>query len=311
LVLSGAANIKIDQLQAIYVLEEKNNQIATLEKQNEINTLRIEQQRTYQLLMIAGFLFVLIISAVIFSLYRKLRLNYRELNRINTTKDRLFSIIAHDLKGSIGSALALSKILAENDEMKEQSDEKNYLQLIFQSLNSSYNLLNNLLEWALSQFQKIEFNPEHLNLNDVVDDVKKQLLTLIQTKKIAVDIKAEDSQKVFADEGMLKTILRNLLSNAIKFSSSGGKVILSAKHRDGFIEISVKDFGVGIDSEIIPLLFEMGSNTSTSGTLGENGTGLGLILVKEFVEKHGGEFCVNSEVGKGSVFTFTLPFANQ
>jgi signal transduction histidine kinase len=307
IILSGAANIKIDQLQAIYELDEKNNQIATLEKQNELNRLRIKQQKTYQLLMIAGFLFVLIISVIIFSLYRKLRLNNRELNRINTTKDRLFSIIAHDLKGSIGSALALSKILTEDAELKKQSGEKKYLPLIFQSLNSSYDLLNNLLEWALSQFQKIEFKPEHLILNDVVDDVRKQMVTLSQTKNVAIEIKAEDSQKVFADKGFLKTILRNLLSNAIKFSSPGSKVIFSAQHRDGSVEISVKDFGVGIDSKVIPRLFDLGSNASTSGTMGENGTGLGLILVKEFVEKHDGKIWVDSEVGRGSTFYFTLP----
>jgi len=307
IILSGAANVKFDQLQAIYELDEKNNQIATLEKQNEINTLRIKQQKTYQILIIAGFLFVLIISVVIFSLYRKLRLNNRELNIINTTKDRLFSIIAHDLKGSIGSSLALSRILTEDDEMKKESDKKKYSQLIFQSLNSSYDLLNNLLEWALSQFQKIEFKPKQLSLIDVFDDVRKQMLTLIQTKNIIVEIKAEDSTKVFADKGMLKTILRNLLSNAIKFSSPGGKVFLSAQHRDDFIEISVKDFGVGIDPEVIPRLFDLGSNTSTSGTLGENGTGLGLVLVKEFVEKHCGDIWVDSEAGNGTTVTFTLP----
>lgn len=307
LILSGAANIKIEQLQAIYELDEKSNQIESLEKQNEINSLIIKQQNTYQTLMVIGFLFVLIISAFIALLYSKLRNKNRELSRINTTKDRLFSIIAHDLKGSIGSSLALSKIIAEEDEMKNQSANKNYSLLIFQSLNSSYNLLNNLLDWARSQFQKIEFNPENLVLNDVIDDVRKQMLTLIQTKNIIIRIKTDDIQKVFADQGMLKTILRNLLSNAIKFSSPGGEIILSARRRDKFTEISIKDSGVGIDPEIVPRLFDLDSNASTLGTLGENGTGLGLILVKEFVEKHGGKTWVESEMGKGSVFTFTLP----
>lgn len=307
LILSGAANIKIDQLQAIYELEEKNNQIATLEKQNEINTLRIREQRTYQILMIAGFLFVLIIAGIIISMYRKIRRNNRELNKINKTKDQLFSIIAHDLKGSIGSSLALSKIIVDEEKDNNKSAERNYSLLIFRSLTGSYNLLNNLLDWARSQFQKMEFEPKHLALKNVVEDVGKQMTTQIVDKNIHLEIKTESSQTVLADEGMLKTILRNLLSNAIKFSSPGGEVVISSFAKNGFTEISVKDKGVGIDSTIIPRLFDLGSNTSTAGTLGENGTGLGLILVKEFVEKQGGDIWVKSEPGKGSVFIFTLP----
>jgi signal transduction histidine kinase len=307
LILSGAANIKIDQLQAIYELEEKNNQIATLEKQNEINTLRIRQQRTYQILMIAGLLFVIIIAGIIISMYRKIRRNNRELNKINKTKDQLFSIIAHDLKGSIGSSLALSKIIVDEEKDNNKSAERNYSLLIFRSLTGSYNLLNNLLDWARSQFQKMEFEPKHLALKNVIEDVEKQMTTQIADKNIHLQIKTESSQTVLADEGMLKTILRNLLSNAIKFSSPGGKVVISSFAKNGFTEISVKDKGVGIDSTIIPRLFDLGSNTSTSGTLGETGTGLGLILVKEFVEKQGGDIWVKSEPGKGSVFIFTLP----
>ena len=307
IILSGAANIKTEQLQAIYELDEKSNQIATLQKQNEINTLKIKQQKTYQLIMIAGSLFVLFISAIIILLYRRISRNNRELNKINKTKDRLFSIIAHDLKGPIGSSLAMSKIIAEDNKVQEYSPLNNYTLLLFQSLDSSYNLLNNLLDWARSQFHKIEFNPNHFLLIDAIDDVKTQMLFLIQKKNIRIEMNVEKNQKVFADEGMLKTVFRNLLSNSIKFSSPGGKVVLSSIERDTFIEVSVKDFGVGIDPVILPKLFDLNANISTSGTLGENGTGLGLILVKEFVEKHGGKIWVESEVGKGSVFNFTLP----
>jgi signal transduction histidine kinase/Tfp pilus assembly protein PilF len=310
IILSDGANVKIDQLQAIYELEEKNNQIASLEKQNEINRIRLKQQRTYQILIISGFLFVLIIAIVIILLYRKIRKNNQELSKINKTKDRLFSIIAHDLKGSLGSSLALSKIVAEEDEENKKSPDRNYSMLMFQSLSSSYNLLNNLLDWARSQFQKMEFNPKQLLLKNMLNDVGKQLSTQIQDKNISLEIEPDIAQTVFADEGMLKTILRNLFSNAIKFSSPGGKIIISSLVQDGFTQVSVKDYGVGIDSAIIPQLFDLASNNSTSGTLGESGTGLGLILVKEFVEKHGGTIWVESEVSVGSVFNFTLPIAD-
>ncbi|QGY44310.1 tetratricopeptide repeat protein [Maribellus comscasis] len=306
-ILSGGANIKIEQLQTIYELDEKTNQIADLEKQNEINTLKLKQQKTFQIMIITGLIFVLLISSIIFLFYRKLHLKNRELSKINTTKDRFFSIIAHDLKGSIGSSLALSQIIAEDNETRKQSSENNYSALIFQSLSGSYSLLNNLLEWARSQFQKIELNPKQLVLANVIEEVTKQFLPQISKKDISIDTRIEGPQQVFADEGILKTTFRNLLSNAIKFSNPNGKIFISAKPNNKFIEFSVQDFGVGIEPEIIPLLFDFDSNTSTPGTLGENGTGLGLILVKELVEKHKGKIWVESEIGKGSIFKFTLP----
>ena len=307
LILSGAANIKMEQLQAIYEIDEKNTQIAVLEKQNEINTLRLKQQRTYQIMMIIGIIFVLLIWVIILLFYNKLRHKNSELSKINMTKDRLFSIIAHDLKGNLGSSLELSKIFIANNFKNNQPPENDYSTLIYQGLNSSYSLLNNLLEWARSQFQNIEFNPQRLLLLHVVDDIKKQMLFQLQKKDIGIEIRIADTQEVFADEGMLKTILRNLLSNAIKFSNPGGAIIVSSNKKSEFTEISVQNFGVGIEPEIIPHLFEFNSNITRPGTLGESGTGLGLILVREFVEKHGGEVWVESEAGKGSVFIFTLP----
>jgi len=197
-ILSGAANIKIDQLQAIYEIDEKNSLIADLEKQNEINKLRLNQQRTYQTMMITGTFFVVLILVIILLFYSRLRYKNRELNKINTTKDRLFSIIAHDLKGPIGSSLALSKILAEENQTNKQSAGNNYSALIYQSLNSSYSLLNNLLEWARSQFQKIEFNPQHLHLFNVVDVIKEQMLSQFQNKAVNIEVRIENSQQVFA-----------------------------------------------------------------------------------------------------------------
>ena len=306
-ILTGTANIKIDQLQAIYEIDEKNNLIADLEKQNEINTLRLKQQRTYQIMMIIGSFSIAVILLIILLFYNKLRRKNSELIKINTTKDKLFSIIAHDLKGPIGSSLALSRIVAEENETDKPPTANDYSALIYQSLDSSYNLLNNLLEWARSQFQKMEFKPQELFLLDAVDDIKDQMLSQFQKKGIRLEVDFPDSQQIFADEGMLKTILRNLLSNAVKFSNPNGKIIISTKKEGEFTTVSVQDFGVGIEPEIIPRLFEFNSNVSRPGTMGEIGTGLGLNLVKEFVEKQGGEIWVESKAGKGSEFKFTLP----
>jgi len=306
-ILSGSANIKIEQLQAFYELDQKNSLIAELKNQNEINNLMLKQQRTYQIMMLIGILFVLVIALIISLFYNKLRIKNKELNALNITKDRLFSIIAHDLKGPIGSSLELSKILIEDSENKKQPQINNYSSLIYQSLNSSYSLLNNLLEWARNQFQKIEFHPQSLNLSILLQDVLKHLSFLSQNKNISLITNCEDSMQIFADEGMLKTIVRNLLSNAIKFSSPNGEIIISANENDKFVQLSVQDFGTGIEPELIPRLFDNSTNTTSFGTLGEKGTGLGLILVKDFIEKHGGKIWVESEVDSGSTFTFQLP----
>lgn len=305
-ILSGSANIKIEQLQAFYELDQKNSLIAELENQNEINALMLEKQKIYQIIMIVGILLVLSITLIIYLFYNKLRIKNKELSNINTTKDRFFSIIAHDLKGPIGSALALSKIIVE-DNKTNQLQFENYSTLVYESLNNSYSLLNNLLEWARNQFQKIEFNPKRLNLYSIVEEVAGNLSFLVQNKNIELKNESIESLQVFADEGMLKTILRNLISNALKFSNPGSEILVSAVEHDRYVQVSVKDSGTGIEPEMIPKLFDVKSNTTTFGTLGEKGTGLGLILVKEFVEKHGGKIWVESEVDSGSTFKFQLP----
>ncbi|MCF8380781.1 MAG: tetratricopeptide repeat protein [Bacteroidales bacterium] len=306
LILSGAASIKMEQLQAIYEIDEKNNQIEKLESQNEINYLSIRQQKTSQIIMLIGIILALLISAIIFQLYNKIRLKNRALKEVNATKDKLFSIIAHDLRGPIGASFGLSEILVEGIRKNNLSAVEKQATAIHQSLNDINNLLNNLLEWALSQLQRIKFNPRELNLLVVLHEVMDLLSFQAIKKNITLEINVKRTQQVFADEDMLKTIIRNLISNAIKFSNENKKVIISSDVKNKLIEISVKDYGVGMEPKLVDSLFSIETNTKKPGTSGERGTGLGLILVKEFVEKHGGDIKVKSEVGQGSVFSFTL-----
>ena len=227
----------------------------------------------------------------------------------NKTKDKFFSIIAHDLKSPFNSILGFTELLLENSYDKQQQQE--FLKRIHISTQNTYELLENLLLWSSSQRGNIEYRPENENLYLLTLKTCKLLEQSALKKSITLTNKIPESIYVEADTNMLQTILRNLVHNSIKFTNTGGKVNISAKMIEGennkkLVEVSVSDNGVGIRPKIKTGLFKITENTSTEGTENEGGTGLGLILCKEFVEKHGGEIWVESELGKGSKFKFTL-----
>ena len=168
-------------------------------------------------------------------------------------------------------------------------------------------LLLNLLEWSRCQSGRMEFNPEYFEIISLIKDVIKLLNDSAQQKSITIFEKLPHNVPVYADKAMISTILRNLISNAIKFTNLGGKVVISAKQKQNDLIVTISDDGIGIKKDAIKKLFHIEESFSTIGTLNEKGTGLGLILCKEFIEKHNGVVWVESEVGKGSVFHFTLP----
>lgn len=307
LILAGAANTKMEQLQTIYEIDEKNSQIVELEKENELSSLRIKQHKTKQVIMIIGILLVTLFSVIIIFFFKKIQFKNQKLQEAIATKDKLFSIVSHDLRAPIGSAIGLSEIFVEEIKSQNYLTINKYASLLHQSLNDTFSLLNNLLEWSLSQLQKIEFNPKWMYLYDVLEEMKDLISSQTVKKNISIGINIENNHQVFADEDMLKTIFRNLISNAIKFSNEKGSVIISTNRKGKFIEVLVRDNGVGMEPDILNSLFGIETNTCSVGTSGEKGTGLGLILVKEFVEKHGGKIWVKSKAGEGSVFGFTLP----
>jgi len=231
-----------------------------------------------------------------------------ELQKLNSAKDKFFSIIAHDLRSPFNGFLGLSQILVE--ELSTLSTEE--VQMIAVSMQDSattlYRLLENLLEWAKMQQGLIIFNPEILPLKPLVDSclVVKQLKA--QSKNIEIITQIPEDIEVKTDNNMLQTIIRNLVSNSVKFTGKGGKIIVAAKYtQDNFVEISIKDNGIGMNQGMIDGLFQLGFNTGRPGTAGETSTGLGLFICKDFVEKHGGKLWVVSEEGKGSTFSFTIP----
>ena len=234
------------------------------------------------------------------------------LNKSNKTKDKFLSIIAHDLKNPIGTILGFAELLNHNFDKNDSQTNKEYIGHIQQTVGSTYKLLENLLLWSQSQSENMNYNPNKENLFLLTNETIKLLNQSAIKKSITIQNKLSSSIYVYTDKNMLLTILRNLISNAIKFTPENGKVIISAKpivdeKNRSFIEVSVKDNGIGIKPDIQSTLFDIATNTSSAGTNNESGTGLGLILCNEFILKHGGKIWVKSESNMGSEFIFTLP----
>jgi len=241
-----------------------------------------------------------------------LKENEASLKESNKTKDKFFSIIAHDLRAPFNSMLGFAEIL--NDEFDDFSteDQKNFIRIIYDNLQNTLKLLDNLLYWSRSQKGTIAYKPEQLNLFLEIKETNELLNQSIKNKSIKFTNKIPLDIFVNADKDMLATIIRNLLSNAIKYTNRFGEITIKTislpdENQNQFVGISVSDTGVGIPKDMQHSLFDITDNTSTLGTENEKGTGLGLILCKEFVEKHGGKIWVESEVGKGSSFLFTIP----
>lgn len=308
LILSGAANIKIEQLQAIYEIDKQNGQIIELEKQNEINSLIIKQHRTSQLLMIIGIFIAFLISISIYWFYNKIRHKNLELKETNAAKDKLFAIIAHDLRGPTGNLASFLEHL--NDTFNDHSPKelKEILLSLYKSAENVSVLLENLLIWAQSQLNKIQFHPSELKLADVILNSIKGLKQSADNKQVNITLELNDQIFVLADPNMVQTIVRNLLSNAIKFTHRGGSVNIRTEIKNmNNVSISVIDNGVGIEKSSLPKIFDISNKLHTSGTENEKSTGLGLMIVKDFVEKNKGTITIDSEKGKGTIVSFTLP----
>lgn len=232
----------------------------------------------------------------------------KELKSINNTKDKFFSIIAHDLRSPFQSLLMASELLAA--EINTLSKEEIVLSImgLNKNLINLHNLLDNLLNWSHMQRGMIEFEPVKINVLELVNRTIEISNNLAQKKKIEITNRVNPKLFVNADFQMLRSVIHNLLNNAIKFTKQGGQIVISSTEKKSFVEISVKDNGIGMTRDEFSNLFDFNSICSTNkGTDGEIGSGLGLHLCKEFIERNDGKIWVESELGKGSKFTFTLP----
>ncbi len=230
-----------------------------------------------------------------------------ELKELNATKDKFFSIIAHDLKGPFNSILGFSDLLLENYRDLDGDTLEKSLQAIHGASNQAYALLENLLLWSRAQTGRVDYNPEVIYLQEKVLENIRLLKFQANKKNIQLTSNIPSNLKVLADRNMMGTIMRNLLTNAIKFTNRNGKIEVSAIVKNQQVEISVADNGIGIPKENFDKIFCIDSKTSTPGTEKEKGSGLGLILCKEFAERNGGKIWVESELEKGSTFRFTIP----
>ncbi|MDA3890043.1 MAG: HAMP domain-containing sensor histidine kinase [Salinivirgaceae bacterium] len=243
---------------------------------------------------------------VLESTLQQLNLANEELEKLNTGKDRFISILAHDLKNPFTSILGFLEILRKKVHSYDANKIDMQLSIIHNAAISTFNLLEDILLWVNAESGKLTFSPQKVNIKDVCIDVELEMKLSANNKEIALNNTVEDVF-VHADMNMISLIFRNLISNALKFTRKGGQINISAIQADSEVVITVSDNGIGMRHEVLSKLFDISHKVTTKGTENEHGTGLGLLLCKEFVEAHGGRIWVESEFGKGSDFRFTIP----
>lgn len=321
--------MKIKELDVIFDAENKNKELQNLTDNNRQNEIQITNQK----ILIYSFIFLIFIvflfTAILFKQNQdKVKMNallslksvqiedknkeileqHQNLEKLNDTKDKFFSIIGHDLKNPMNSIIGFSELLSDNYNKYDDEKRNKFINIIKESAHRSNELLENLLTWAQSQSNSIEFHPTKISLKKSIEEVFGLLNVQASKNDITLQSNFSVNCNVIADQNMLLTILRNLVANAIKFSNHNSMVSVIVTPHDKFCEITVKDSGDGIPENEIEYLFDL-HNKSKITKKSKSGSGLGLILCKDFVEKQGGKIWVNSKLGEGSEFTFTLPNA--
>jgi len=323
----------IAEMQARYETETKEKEIELLKKDVELKELQFQKQRSVQQVLISLTLLLLAIffgtsliltiirkknkqlaekNAELFEINKKLKESEKNLSELNATKDKLFSIIAHDLKNPFNALIGFSDILERNFNHLTDNEKKEYISVISESAQNLYKLLDNLLQWTRAQTGSINYIPEKFKLEPLIKQEVLNLNANAEKKRINVSVNASTAISVYADKNSIATVIRNLLSNAIKFTDIGGTIEIIASESKDFpkmAEVVVKDSGIGIDQDDLERIFMIDGSYSTKGTANETGTGLGLLLCHEFVTKNSGKIWVNSSKGSGSEFHFTIPLA--
>ena len=303
-----------------YVVGKKESEIQRLQSLRFQRDREIAEQKRFRnflftlvalVFVIAGLLLILYLvkrrSNVILQVAKKeVQQQNEKLQELNHTKDKFFSIISHDLKGPLNSLTSFSHLLIDHTESLSKEEIKMLATDLDKSVKNLLTLLENLLEWSRSQTGTIDFSPKVFDLRELLQNNKNLLESQASTKKIAILLDAPEYFSVNLHKPSINTVVRNLVSNAIKFTREGGKITLGIESDKEKMTIYISDDGVGMSQEVVEKLFRLDSKHSTRGTADEKGTGLGLILCSEFIEKNGGKIQVKSTEGRGSVFTITF-----
>lgn len=238
---------------------------------------------------------------------KALKENENKYRKLNATKDKLLSIIAHDLRSPFNNIIGLSSLLQKRSDSFEDKQSEKYIDIINATAKETLVLLDNLLNWAKSQTGELTIKLEKTTLPSTIEQVISLENKLAATKEIILNYSCFDKIELYTDQNILKIVLRNLISNAIKFTNYGGNINVKSVQKGDLVEVSIEDDGVGMSKKTVEKLFDIYTTKTLLGTANEVGTGLGLALSKEFINKLGGEIMVTSEVGKGSIFTILLP----
>lgn len=315
--LMGERKIKLArQIQAKYQLARNQRDIEALETKSQSQSKKIDVV-TLRMFYLVGvtLIFILLMVVTIYLLMREKRLakelksKTEELLELNLSKDKFFSIIAHDLKNPFNILVSYTSILKTDFEFFSKEELTKIIDDLNHAAENGYNLLQNLLLWTRSQTNRIHIFKTRFNLNVCIENVKALVELNLQAKEQSLVLELEPDLEVYADKEMIATVLRNLVFNAIKFSVKGSEIRISAKAHDSMVTVKVIDSGVGISPESLHNLFSLKKSYSSAGTEGESGTGLGLVICREFIEKNNGIITVESKEGEGSVFSVTIPVA--
>jgi len=312
---------KLVSIEKQYETEKKENEIIRLHAKQELLDIQLSKNKQLkQLGFIAATLLLVLVFFVLVKYFEKLKSNElleeknqiiekseQELRLLNAAKNKFFSIIAHDLKNPFHNVMGYSYLLSKDYDKFTEEERKRFAKDINQSTTNIFRLLQNLLEWAKSQTGRLTFLPLEIELKKLLSDSINVHSSMAEQKNITISLKYDEDLNVFADPLMIETVLRNLINNAIKFTPENGEILVTAKQNQNEVEVCIADNGVGISETDCLNLFRIDSKVKLKGTNDEDGSGLGLILCKEFVHKNNGSIWVKSAPDQGSSFFFTIP----
>jgi signal transduction histidine kinase len=306
--------LKIRKLETQYQFEKKQREILELQKKNEQQEKLLVNSRSIQNYLYLIILLVVIFLSILFFLLRKERALARELHdktqelkKLNLSKDRFFSIIAHDLRNPFNALISFTSLLREQFDSFSRDDLKRIIIDLNNATEQGFSLLENLLHWTRSQTNMIKVYNTNFKLKEVVDSILNLAAPNLLKKSLVVEVDMDDELKIYGDKDMIATVIRNLVFNAIKFSYPETTIRIEGKQIGGNIQFSVSDQGVGMTEEVQRNIFDSQNYSTSAGTSGETGSGLGLMICREFIEKNKGVIWVESEEGKGAIFRFSIP----